>query len=149
MAMLRTIGLTKDFGALQLLDHVDLEVEEGSLHSVVGPNGAGKTTFCNLISGFIKIAMGKVEFEGKEIAHLLHYRTAHLSIRRFFKVITLFPELTALRAGNLEIAVGKPAKVVGFEPRINIANLPLVLTSVGATKKNVPDEIPKPIRNRL
>jgi len=40
--------------------------------------------------------------------------------------------MTALQAGNLEIAVGQPSKVAGFDPWLNIATLPMVLTSVGA-----------------
>lgn len=70
MVLFRTIGLSKDFGALRVLDGVNLEVQEGSLHSIVGPNGAGKTTLFNLISGFIKPTQGKVEFKGKDITHL-------------------------------------------------------------------------------
>jgi len=103
MALLRITGLTKDFGALRVLDHVDLEVQEGSLHSVVGPNGAGKTTLFNLISGFIKPTEGKVEFKQREITHLPPHQMAHLGIRRSFQVITLFPELTALE--NIRLAI--------------------------------------------
>jgi ABC-type branched-subunit amino acid transport system ATPase component len=103
MALLRIIGLTKDFGALRALDHLDLEVQEGSLHSVVGPNGAGKTTLFNLISGFIKATEGKVEFKQREITHLPPHQMAHLGIRRSFQVITIFPELTALE--NIRLAI--------------------------------------------
>jgi len=103
MALLRTIGLTKDFGALRVLDHIDMEVEAGSLHSVVGPNGAGKTTLFNLISGFIKPSGGKVEFKGEDITHLPPHQMAHLGMRRSFQVITLFPELTALE--NVRLAI--------------------------------------------
>ncbi|MDI6753163.1 MAG: ABC transporter ATP-binding protein [Thermodesulfobacteriota bacterium] len=103
MALLKTIGLTKDFGALRVLDHVDLEVREGSLHSVVGPNGAGKTTLFNLICGFVKPSEGRVEFKGKDISHLPSHQMAHLGIRRSFQVITLFLELTALE--NVRLAI--------------------------------------------
>lgn len=47
MALLKITGMSKNFGALQVLRDINLEVQEGSLHSVVGPNGAGKTTFFN------------------------------------------------------------------------------------------------------
>lgn len=103
MALLKIIGLTKDFGALRALDHLNLEVQEGSLHSVVGPNGAGKTTLFNLISGFIKATEGKVEFKQREITHLPAHQMARLGIRRSFQVITLFPELTALE--NIRLAI--------------------------------------------
>ena len=70
MALLRTIGLTKEFGALRVLDNIHLEIERGSLHSVVGPNGAGKTTLFNVISGFIKPTAGTVEFDDRNITDL-------------------------------------------------------------------------------
>lgn len=103
MVLLRTQGLVKDFGALRALDQVDLEVEEGSLYSVVGPNGAGKTTLFNLISGFLKPTEGKVEFKERNITHLPPYQMAHLGIRRSFQIITLFPELTVLE--NVRLAI--------------------------------------------
>lgn len=108
MSLLRTRGLTKNFGALRVLDKVDLEVEQGSLHAVVGPNGAGKTTLFNLISGFIKPNAGKIEFNGKNITHAHPYQMAHLGIRRSFQVITLFPELSALE--NVRLAVQAESK---------------------------------------
>lgn len=108
MVLFRTIGLSKDFGALRVLDGVNLEVQEGSLHSIVGPNGAGKTTLFNLISGFIKPTQGKVEFKGKDITHLPPYQMAHHGIRRSFQIITLFPELTALE--NIRLAIQAKGK---------------------------------------
>jgi branched-chain amino acid transport system ATP-binding protein len=103
MALLRITGLTKMFGALRVLDGINMEVQEGSLHSVVGPNGAGKTTLFNVISGFIRPTEGKVEFKGEDITQFPLYRMAHLGMSRSFQVITLFPELTALE--NIRLAV--------------------------------------------
>jgi ABC-type branched-subunit amino acid transport system ATPase component len=42
--LLRTETMTKRFGGLVAVDRLDLEVGEGSIHSIIGPNGAGKTT---------------------------------------------------------------------------------------------------------
>ena len=46
--LLVTEGLTKDFGGLRAVDHVDLTVRRGGIHGIIGPNGAGKTTLFNL-----------------------------------------------------------------------------------------------------
>lgn len=108
MALLKVVGLTKDFGALRALDNVTFEVKEGTLHSIVGPNGAGKTTLFNVISGFIKPTAGKVEFNSKTISQLPPYQMAHLGIRRSFQTITLFPELTALE--NIRLALQAVSK---------------------------------------
>jgi ATPase subunit of ABC transporter with duplicated ATPase domains len=50
MTLLKIKGLVKSFGALQVLDQVCLELEQGELHSVIGPNGAGKTTTMKMIN---------------------------------------------------------------------------------------------------
>jgi branched-chain amino acid transport system ATP-binding protein len=103
MALLKTIGITKTFGALMVLNNINIEVAEGSLHSVVGPNGAGKTTLFNVISGFLKPTEGRVEFKGLDISRLQPHKMAHLGLRRSFQVINLFPELTALE--NVRLAI--------------------------------------------
>jgi branched-chain amino acid transport system ATP-binding protein len=41
MAVLETQGLTKHFGGLTAVQNVNLQVERGTLHSIIGPNGAG------------------------------------------------------------------------------------------------------------
>ena len=52
MAVLVSKKVTKRFGGLEALSHIDLEVKEQGIHSVIGPNGAGKTTFFNCVTGF-------------------------------------------------------------------------------------------------
>ena len=42
--MLELRGLTKSFGGLRVIDHLDLHVDQGEIVSVIGPNGAGKTS---------------------------------------------------------------------------------------------------------
>jgi ABC-type branched-subunit amino acid transport system ATPase component len=103
MALLKTTGISKTFGALMVLNDINIEVAEGSLHSVVGPNGAGKTTLFNVISGFLKPTEGQVEFKGMDISSLQPHKMAHLGLRRSFQVINLFPELTALE--NVRLAI--------------------------------------------
>jgi branched-chain amino acid transport system ATP-binding protein len=51
-ALLQTNQLTKRFGGLVAVDRFDLDVAEGSIHSIIGPNGAGKTTVFNCIMEF-------------------------------------------------------------------------------------------------
>ncbi len=96
-------GIRKNFGTLCVLDGVNMQVEEGSLHVVVGPNGAGKTTLFNLISGFLTPTQGKIFFKGMDISRFSSYQMAHIGVRRSFQVLTLFPELTVLE--NVRIAI--------------------------------------------
>jgi C4-dicarboxylate-binding protein DctP len=57
--------------------------------------------------------------------------------------------MTALQAGNLEIAVGQPSKIAGFDPWLNIATLPMVLTSVGAVHHFPQTDVAKMLKKRL
>jgi ABC-2 type transport system ATP-binding protein len=43
-------GMTKRFGELTAVDHVDLTVRAGEIYGFLGPNGSGKTTFLRMLS---------------------------------------------------------------------------------------------------
>jgi ABC-2 type transport system ATP-binding protein len=61
---IRTEGLTKRYGAVAALDHLDLEVTQGEVVGYLGPNGAGKTTTIRLLLGLIHPTEGRGEIFG-------------------------------------------------------------------------------------
>ncbi len=65
--MLRMENVSKTFGGVAALSHVDLDVHEGDVLGIIGPNGSGKTTTVNAITGFIRPSGGRIYFKGKEI----------------------------------------------------------------------------------
>lgn len=71
--MLRIENVNAYYGDLQALWDISLQVNEGELVALVGPNGAGKTTTLRVISGLLKPAAGRVQFQNraldKETAH--------------------------------------------------------------------------------
>ena len=60
----RTRGLTKRFGDLFAVDHLDLEVPQGSVFGLIGPNGAGKTTTFSILASLLAPTDGEVEVAG-------------------------------------------------------------------------------------
>jgi branched-chain amino acid transport system ATP-binding protein len=64
-AVLAAVDVRKRFGALAVLDGVNLALEEGEAVGIVGPNGAGKTTLLNVLSGALAPDTGAVEFRGR------------------------------------------------------------------------------------
>jgi ABC-2 type transport system ATP-binding protein len=60
--VLRTVGLTKRFGAITAVDGLDLEVHRGEVLGFLGPNGAGKTTTVGMMLGLIAPTAGRVEY---------------------------------------------------------------------------------------
>ncbi len=61
---IRTEGLTKRYGDVAALDHLDLEVAPGEVVGYLGPNGAGKTTTIRLLLGLISPTGGRGEIFG-------------------------------------------------------------------------------------
>ena len=94
MALLRVEGLTKRFGGLLAVDHVDLDIASGEAVGIVGPNGSGKSTLFNLITGVYSSDEGTIVFDGQEITRLAPHRRAHLGIGRTFQIPRPFGSLT-------------------------------------------------------
>lgn len=88
--------VTKLFGGLTAVDHVDLTVNEGSIFSIIGPNGAGKTTLFNCISGFYTPEHGDILYYGNSIRGMGTNIIAALGISRTYQNIRLFSNLTAI-----------------------------------------------------
>lgn len=57
-------GVSKSFGAVQVLHDVDLTVRAGEVTALVGDNGAGKSTLVKCVAGIHPIDSGEVLFEG-------------------------------------------------------------------------------------
>jgi branched-chain amino acid transport system ATP-binding protein len=107
--MLRTSGLTKEFGGLTAVDDVDFALEDGELCSLIGPNGAGKTTFFNLLTGVLTPTAGSVEVrdgdaEGgwRDVTDATPYETADLGLHRSYQITNVFPTSTVLE--NVRVA---------------------------------------------
>jgi peptide/nickel transport system ATP-binding protein len=68
--LLRASGLTKAFGfgpwKTVAVDHVDIDLYEGEVVSIVGSSGSGKTTFARLLLGLIRETEGEIYFQGKK-----------------------------------------------------------------------------------
>lgn len=105
-------GLTKRFGGLTAVDHVDLELASGRLNAIIGPNGAGKTTLFNLISGIIRADEGEVVFRGANLAQAKPHQIVAAGISRTLQIKSVFSGLSV--ADNLRIAVFAHRKSLGF-----------------------------------
>ena len=65
--MLKIDNLHVAYGGIQALRGISLEVPDGQIVTLIGANGAGKSTTLRTISGLVKPASGKIEFEGADI----------------------------------------------------------------------------------
>jgi ABC-2 type transport system ATP-binding protein len=65
-AAIATNQLTKRYGSIAALEHLDLTVPQGTIYGFLGPNGAGKTTTIRLLMGFVKPTAGSAFIFGHE-----------------------------------------------------------------------------------
>jgi ABC-2 type transport system ATP-binding protein len=64
--LLRTEGLSKDYGRIRALDALDLTLAPGEVFGLLGPNGSGKTTALRLLMGFIRPTRGRATIAGHD-----------------------------------------------------------------------------------
>jgi ABC-2 type transport system ATP-binding protein len=66
-SVIKVEGLTKDYGTLRAVNHIDFDVHEGEVFGLLGPNGAGKTTTIRVMTGLIPLTAGSVNILGMNI----------------------------------------------------------------------------------
>jgi branched-chain amino acid transport system ATP-binding protein len=113
-------GITRDFGGLRALDHVDFQVEPGRLVGLIGPNGSGKSTLFNLISGLYRPTEGSLTFDEHDLTRLKPHQIAQLGIGRTFQIMRPFQAMTAqenVRVGVLYGATGVPVSEAAGKAR--------------------------------
>jgi ABC-2 type transport system ATP-binding protein len=116
-------GITKVFGDVVALDHIDVSVAQGQIHGLVGPNGAGKTTLLGLLLGLAVADEGRLEILGAPVGRAL---AAPDGVSGFVDGPGLYPTLTAKQ--NLAALAGlrhRDARTAGIDE---------VLDQVGLTE---------------
>jgi branched-chain amino acid transport system ATP-binding protein len=102
-AILKTIGLCKQFGGITATNNIDLNINEGEIHAVIGPNGAGKTTLISQLSGDLKADKGAILFQGDLINTMSSNKRSLLGIARTFQITSLMLDMSTLE--NVALAV--------------------------------------------
>lgn len=130
--MIELQGITKSFGALQVLKGVDLQVEQGEVVSIIGPSGAGKTTLLQIMGTLDRPDSGRVTIGGVAVEQLKErelaaFRNRHIGF--VFQFHQLLPEFTALE--NVMI----PAFIAGRTRKESEAEARKLLDFMGLTER--------------
>ena len=103
--LLRAARLERRFGAFRAVTDVDLQVAEGSVHSVIGPNGAGKTTLFRLLTGILRPTGGSIEFAGHPIGGRPPHVVARHGLAQTFQTTNIFPRLTVYESVQAALVI--------------------------------------------
>lgn len=99
--MLSIDNLYVNYGNLQIIQGVSMDILDGEMISLVGSNGAGKTTLLKAISGLKSINGGKIEFNGEDISKLSAAQIVERGVVQVPEGRKLFPDMSVQE--NLEL----------------------------------------------
>jgi len=102
MAEIKCVELCKNYqqgdAVIKALDHVSLDIEQGSFLCLSGPSGSGKTTLLNMIGGLDELDSGEISIDGARVDLLAKGPLADLRLHHIgfvFQAYNLIPVLTA------------------------------------------------------
>lgn len=137
-SLLEVTGVSKTFGAVQVLDDISFSVEEGEVLTVLGPSGSGKSTVLKCIAQLIDIDSGTILLEGEPLgirrdgqrlrARALAEQRRHVGM--VFQHFNLFGHLSAIE--NIMLA---PRLVLGVSEKEGRENALRLLARVGLEEK--------------
>ncbi len=86
-------SLTKRYGGVTVLDHVDLSVENGEIHALLGANGAGKSTLIKCISGAVAPDEGEIDISGQSFRALSPKQARAAGVAVIYQELSVFDTL--------------------------------------------------------
>jgi len=115
MRILEGRDVTKYFGGLAAVSHVDFHVDQGEILGLIGPNGAGKTTLFNLISAALPLGSGEIRFKGQKLNGLKPHQICKMGIARTFQQTKVFADMPVLQNVLVGAFFGKTRRVSGAD----------------------------------
>jgi polar amino acid transport system ATP-binding protein len=139
--MVRFDNVSKRYGALTVLDGLNLEIARGEKVSIIGPSGSGKTTVLRMLMTLETINDGVIWVEGEPLTHmerngklvpadLAHIRKIRAKIGMVFQSFNLFPHMTAMQN-----CIEAPITVLGMKRADAEARAAELLDMVGLSEK--------------
>lgn len=132
MAEIKCVELCKNYqqgdAVIKALDHVTLEIGQGSFVCLSGPSGSGKTTLLNMIGGLDELDSGAISIDGERVDQLGKSALADLRLHHIgfvFQAYNLIPVLTARE--NVEFVM----QVQGVPPGVRKRKAMDILREVG------------------
>lgn len=90
----RMRSIVKNFGPVEVLKSVDLDINHGEVHALAGENGAGKSTLMKVLQGVHQITDGTIEVDGSPAVIRDTQDAENLGIGMVFQEFSLVPSMT-------------------------------------------------------
>lgn len=126
--LIRAEQIKKNFGNIQAVDGINLEIKEGEIVGLLGPNGAGKSTTISMISTLYKPTSGMLYFDGKDIIKEPKWIKPHLGyvpqeIALYdslsgFENLKYFGGLYGLSGSELKKRISSVSEIIGIDDRL-------------------------------
>ena len=129
----------KNFGSVQALKDVDLEVKKGQVVLIIGPSGSGKSTLLRSVNRLENLTSGDIWIDDDHVtSSKSDIRKIREEVGMVFQNFNLFPHLSAM--ANITLA---PMKVKGIAPESAKAEARKLLARVGLSEKesSYPDQL--------
>lgn len=101
MALLEIKDLQVNYGVINAIKGVSLEVNEGEIIALIGANGAGKTTILHTITGLIQAKSGSIMYDGKDLTKTPAHKIVSMGMAHVPEGRRVFQELSVLE--NLKL----------------------------------------------
>jgi simple sugar transport system ATP-binding protein len=136
--LLKLEGVVKNFGRVQALRGVDLEIRPGEIVGLCGDNGAGKSTLIKVISGYHAADQGQMVWEGKPIRMTSPHDARRLGIETVYQEQALAPHLSVAR----NIFMGRePTTTLGLMDQKKMADDSMAALASLGLKLRSPDTL--------
>ena len=94
--IIRTESVTKRFGGLVAVDHVNYVLRENEVAGIIGSNGAGKSVFFNLVTGYYPPDEGRIFYQGEDVTHGTPQERVAKGMMRTFQLTSTFDSLSVI-----------------------------------------------------
>ncbi len=114
-AVLQIKNISVNYGVITALQDVSIEVEQGSIVTLIGGNGAGKTTTLKTISGLLRPRAGEILYAGQNIAGMNAHKIVEMGISHVPEGRMVFANLTVMENLMMGAYLQKDRHVIAQE----------------------------------